>query len=480
VYSVWPMRRTLNLRRWAGLATASALLLGARAEAKKMTLPELLELARQASPGLQAAGKAIEASQAQESEAWRNWLPQGDLLSIVAPSPKINCFAPTTDGSKAMYGVNTVDQNNCLQTSSPEARITDVNWKHIFTRTEVKLIQPLWDFGKISAGVEAAKAGIGVSQEKQNAARADVELNVRKAYWGLKLARDVLDMLDTGSGYVDDGQKKLEKDLENGTGTASVTDKLRIRTVRAEVDARILEAKRGQGFARDGLRVLLGAQAPDDIDVDDDDFAPIDVKDHPVSYYEDVARYSRPEAKLLGYAVRAKSALADLERRKEDPDLVLIGTAAFARAQDVQDPNNAFMSHYFNSTTAGVAAALRMQLDLGPRISRATRTSAEAAEIGFRRAEALGGIQLEVRKAYGEMAEASERIKAVQKGEKAAKSWISAVAQNFAVGLAEARDLTDALVAFFNMRYRYLQAVFDYNVAVAALTRATGATDIGP
>jgi outer membrane protein TolC len=288
----------------------------------------------------------------------------------------------------------------------------------------------------------------------------------------------VLDMLDTGSGYVDEGQKKLEKDLEQGTGNVSVTDKLRIRTVRAEVDARILEAKRGQGFARDAMRVLLGPQAPIDIDVDDEVFEPVEVKDRPVTYYEDLARYNRPEARLLDHAVKAKNALADLERLKAYPDVVLVFTGAFARAQDVDDPQNGFMSHYFNSTSAGLAAALRMPLDIGPKLARATRSSAEAAEIGYRRLEALGGIALEVRKAYGEMSEAAERIKAVQKGEKAAKSWISAVAQNFAVGLAEARDLTDALVAFFNMRYRYLQAVFDYNVAVAALTRATGASDL--
>jgi outer membrane protein len=138
------------------------------------------------------------------------------------------------------------------------------------------------------------------------------------------------------------------------------------------------------------------------------------------------------------------------------------------------------MSHYFNSKTAGVAAAVRMQLDLGPRLARATRTSAEAAEIGFRRVEGLSGISFEVHKAYAEMTEASERLKVVQKGEKAAKAWISAIAQNFAVGLAEARDLTDALVAFFNMRSRYLTAVYDYNIAVAALTRATGAQDLSP
>src|SRR5258708_22473042 len=138
------------------------------------------------------------------------------------------------------------------------------------------------------------------------------------------------------------------------------------------------------------------------------------------------------------------------------------------------------MSHYFRSKTAGIAAALRMQLDLGPRLARATRVSAEAAEMGFRRSEALGGIDLEVRKAYGEVTEAGERVKAVQKGEKAAKSWISAVAQNFALGLSEARDLTDALLAFFNMRYRYLQAVFDYNLPLPSLTRATGAAALSP
>ncbi|HEX4403558.1 MAG TPA: TolC family protein, partial [Polyangia bacterium] len=386
------MRTLESLRRSSlALAALTFITFGARAaHAKKMTLPELLELARQASPGVQAAGAVIEQSEAQVSEARRNWLPQGSLLSILAPSPKINCYPATTDGSKRM-DVGQTDQNNCVQTSSPEARITDVNWTRFFTRTEVNLIQPVWDFGKISAGVDAAQAGVGISQEKQNAARADVEQNVRKAYWGLKLARDILDMLDTGSGYVDDGQKQLDKDLEKGTGSATVTDKLRMRTVRAEVDARILEAKRGQQFARDGLRVLLGPQAPADVDVDDDDFAPVDVKDHPVTYYEDLARYNRPESKLLDYAVKAKGALAQLERRKEYPDLVLIGTAAFARAQDVQDPNNAFMSHYFNSTTAGVAAALRMQLDIGPRIARAMRVSAEADETGYRRAEALGG-----------------------------------------------------------------------------------------
>ena len=421
-------------------------------------------------PGLRASAAATAAMEAQVSEAKLNWLPQGDLLSLLAPSPNIRC----NDGT----GSTASTPNTCISTSSPEANLSTVSWDKVFTRTEIRLIQPVWDFGKISAGVDAAEAGVGLSRQKEAGARADLELNIRKAYYGLKFARDVLDMLDEGSGYVTDAEKKMEKDLFAGTGNATVTDRLRLRTVRAELDGRILEAKRLQGLARDSLRALLGPEAPGDIDVDDEPFDPPEVKERPVAYYEDLARMSRPEVRMLEYAVKAKHALALLERRKAYPDFVLIGTAAYAYAQTVDDPNNAFMSHYFNSRTAGIAAALRLQLDLGPKIARSWKTSAEAQEIEYRRTEALGGILLEVRRAYGETTEAVARVATMDKGQKAGKAWISAVAQNFAVGLAEARDLSDALVAFFGMRTRYLQAVFDLDVARDSVDSATGASEL--
>jgi len=40
------------------------------------------------------------------------------------------------------------------------------------------------------------------------------------------------------------------------------------------------------------------------------------------------------------------------------------------------------------------------------------------------------------------------------------------------------KHLSDALVAFFGMRTRYLQAVFDLHVARSALTRAIGSADL--
>jgi len=447
------------------------------AAAKKMTLPQLLDQARAAYPGLRANAAATEAMQANVSEAWRYWLPSGDLLSLFGPSPDIKCRA---NGLPNTMGLSDKDfrEQNCVSTSHGEASVNALSFSSIFTRTEIRIIQPIWDFGKISAGLAAARAGVDVSREKEAGARADLELNVRKAYYGRKLARELIDTLEEGSGYLDDGQKRIDSDLAKGTGTTTVTDKLRMRTVRAEVDARMLEAKRLADMARDGLRALLGPDAPADIDVDDEPLDPVELKTRPVTYYEDQARFNRPEVRLLDHAVRAKRALADLERRKEYPDLVILGQATLAYAGGVDNPQNAFVSHYFNSTGVGFGAALRMQLDLGPKLARADRTRAEADEVEYRRGESLGGIIFEVRKAYSELTEAQARTEAVHKGEKAGKAWISAVAQNFTVGLAEARDLSDALVAFFQMRARYLQSVYDLNIAASALARATGASGL--
>lgn len=433
------------------------------AAAKELTLPQLLEAARRGNPGILAGAAATDAMQAQLLEAHRSAWPSGELTSFVTAVPEIRC----------------VDLENCVATKSdpvhksPWQAIT--NLSGVFTRTDVRLVQPLYTFGKIDAGVDAAENGVAAIRHKQAGAAADVELNVRKAYWGRKLARELLDTLEQGTSYIDEAQKKIDKQLAEGSGNVTVTDRLRLRTVRAEIDARTLETKRLAALALTGLRTLLGTEAPPELDVDPEPLEPLEIPERPVTHYEEAARLNRPEVLALAYAARAKHALSLLEERREYPDVALVATGSYAYAPSVDSPTNAFANNPFNGLGFGLAATLRMPLDLGPRFARTDRARAEADETDLRRREALGGIALEVRKAYDEMSEAQARVTAVQKGEKAGKAWVTAVAQNFAIGLAEARDFSDALTAFFTMRARYLQSVYDLNIAAAALTRATGA-----
>jgi outer membrane protein TolC len=303
---------------------------------------------------------------------------------------------------------------------------------------------------------------------------ADVELNVRRAYWAAKLAREMLSMLDEGLDYLNDAQKKIDEELAEGTGNASVTDRLRLRTMRADIEARSLEAQRGADLAKAGLRALIGPSAPADLDVDD---APLETQTVPareLASYNDLAHAYRPEVKALEQMVSAKRALADLEWRRQYPDLVLLGTATYAYASSIDHPSNAFANNPYNTSGVGIAAAFRMPLDLFVKNAHAQRLRAEFREAELRRDDALGGINFEVEKAYTEMKEAEQRLTTVQKGEKAARQWIAAIMQNISVGLAETKDFSDALLAFFQARVRSLQGIYDHNIAVASLTRVSG------
>jgi outer membrane protein len=451
----------------------------ALADAKPFTLDALLELAKKNSPSLVAGVAATAVLEAQLLEANRSRFPSGELSSYVAPVPEIRCVTSTP--APAGVDPNTWRLSHCDGT---DWSFDKSNWADsitklsgVFTRTEIKLVQPLYTFGKLSAGISAAQSGVRASKSRQAGSVAELELSIRKAYWGVKLAREIQATLEEGVGYIEEAQKKIDKELADGTGEVSVTDRLRLRTVRAEIEARVLEAKRMGLLARSGIRTLIGLEAPSDLDVDEEALAPVETTSRSLKEYRELAMQNRPEVRALQEFIIAKQALADLEWKKQYPDLVLVGTAQYAYANNVDHPKNAFANDPFNSAGVGLAAALRMPLDLGVKNARAQRLQAEANESTAKQREALAGIGFEVEKAWNEMNEAYERLKVVQKGEKAGRQWISAISQNLAVGLAEAKDFSDALLAFFQARIRYLQTVYDHNVAVAALTRATG-TDI--
>jgi len=247
--------------RHAFLPLFLGLCLPATATAKKYTLDDLLEMARKGNPGLAAGAQATAGIEAQLLEAKRHRYPTGELNSVLAPTTAIRCQEWNPDTREWVVNSDkSYREDHCTRTgfsydtSSWADAVTQI--RGVFSRTELKLVQPIYTFGKISAGMAAAESGIKASQSRESGLLADLELNVRKAYWGAKLAHEILATLQDGIGYVDKAQKKIDQDLAEGTGDATVTDRLRLRTIRAEVDARILEAQRGADCARSSAPTL--------------------------------------------------------------------------------------------------------------------------------------------------------------------------------------------------------------------------------
>ena len=79
-----------------------------------------------------------------------------------------------------------------------------------------------------------------------------------------------------------------------------------------------------------------------------------------------------------------------------------------------------------------------------------------------------------MRDAYNKAREAGARMDTARQGEKSARGWVASVLQADAVGTASSKDLADAYLAYFTLHSRVLQSAYEWNVALAALSRATG------
>jgi outer membrane protein TolC len=459
--------------RALAFATALSLvaLASSPARATTYTLDQLLERAKGNWPGVAAAREALAGAQHQLSEANYLWAPTGEFTFGITGSPHVRC-ADATGYSDPNHEVR---ESNCIQTNAVTVtratNFVDVLPIHgVALALSAKVTQPLYTFGKIEAARNAAKAGVKIAEDQVEAARAEVMLNVVRAYWGLKWSRAAEQTLNDGRGRVKGWVDKIEHDLERGKGSWTETDLLRLKLAFDQIELALLEVHRAVEIAQAAVRVLSDdAEA----DIDPEEITTSEIIEKPRPYYEAAARTHRPEARMLDSAVGAMHSFRKLRIAQFLPDVALVTSVGYSYAQDVDDPKNAFMNHP-NGASAGMYLGLRLPIDIAGNLARYRRAGADMRNIEARRREALGGIALEIDRAYADAVEARHRYEKTAHGEKIARGWYNAVDQNIQIGTAAAHEVVDAARAYFEMRLGHLRAIMDVNVTLAVLQRTAG------
>jgi outer membrane protein TolC len=455
------------------------------AGATKYTLPQLLSRVKSDYPGVAAARANLDVADAQLSQARRLWWPTGQITFGFTLAPSIHCQRPVFSGADNPAGVgnpalnpdrtqvNVRDETNCINTdvnTSQAGNPGALNLTNPALKLDISLIQPIYTSGKIEAAIKLAHAGQDASQAQLAAAEADVVYNAVRAYWGLKAARASLATLTDGRDKVKEWVDTIDKELEQATGRYTEQDLRRLKVALDNIELGVLELRRAETIAHAALRTL---SADPTADVDDAELDLAEVVEHPLAYYEDAARFHRPEAKLLEAAGHALHAQRNLRLSEMLPDIGLVGSFNYSYVGDVDDPHNAFMNHP-NSLGVGLALAFRQPLDIPLRLAGFSKARAEERAFEQRRKEALGGIALEIEKAFADSDAARSRQKLTAHGEKIARGWYTSVDQLLQVGTVESKDLVDAARSYFEMRLQHLSAIMDLNVALAALQRAAG------
>ncbi len=333
---------------------------------------------------------------------------------------------------------------------------------------------PLWTFGKISNLWDAAEAQVAVGEHEVKKERNEVKLSVRKAYYGVELARDSLVLLRDAESRIDKYLGRLEKKVAEGEGDD--IELLKLKMYRAELDARDSEASRQETIALSGLRFLTGVRGA--FDIPD---KPLKRNPHelaPLARYLEAARLFRPEINMARAGVIAREAQLRMERARYYPDIALGLSAKWARAPEVTDQTNPYVQDNANYLHYGAALVLKWKLDFLPQTARLAQARAQLEEIRATERYALGGVAVEVEQAFAEAEDAARRLDAYTRATGYARQWLIKVQQGIDVGTFDDEDVVDPAKEYALKRFSQMSATFDYNMAIAKLALATGWDEI--
>jgi outer membrane protein len=425
------------------LALALVVLTQPANAAPKLTLEQVIEKTL-AGPRVTMANHEADAAAARISEADAARYPRATATLFGTISPKIECLDP-----------------ECTMTSPQNFAFA---FEGLFGSAQLDITQPLYTFGKITHARGAARAGHEAQRALADEAAGDQVVDAARAYWGVKLARELGYMLDDGIEEIEQAIERMEG--RTGADAPTVQDRQRVAVLLAQARVQRADAAAAERQALAGLRALTQIR---DADVDDEPLAAVE-RALPAT----VAGTSRPQLRAARAGAVAADELAEMAEAYYFPDLALVATAALARAQGVDDPPSAFANDPFNRTGAGAVLALQWTIEPWTVKARVARARAEARRAKAQRDLAAMGADYDAQTALAEATGARAKLDATEAGEKAGRSWVVSVLQSDAIGTAESRDLADAYLGWFGVRAAWAQSVFQWNVAVVRLGRALG------
>lgn len=434
-------------------ASAPRLEAGPRAATRAYDLRRCLELADRNHPNVLQARARLSAVRAQLDEAHYAPYSQWKMTGGVA-------LAPTVRGS-SIFSPNT----DVALTSS-----LGVAW-----RLGIDGVIPLWTFGKITNLWAAAEANVKVNEAGLEKERDAVRLDVRKAYFGLQLARDARLLLVDVRKALTSATERLEEEVDREE--ADPIDLLKLQTFAAELDVREAEADKYISVALAGLRFYTGVA---DLDIPDAPLQPPKHKLGHVSRYLTAARLYRPELMQARAGIAARSAQVRLARSQMFPDIGVGLQFGMGAAPEIANQINPFVSDPANFFSYGLAIGLQWKLDVLPQTARVRFAEAQLEEMAALERFAIGGVASEVEIAYAEVIEAQRRVDAYAKAAKYARRWLIMVQQGIDVGTVPDKDLIDPARSYAQNRYNQLNATMELDMAMSRLAKATGWDAIAP
>ena len=418
----------------------------------KLTLIECIKRAIENHPSVQEVKWDVALRESDLQQAKAGTYPTGEFTSV---------FGAVNDAKGSLAG------NRPIHTGG-------IDELGPFVRLEGQFVYPLYTWGKITNGINAASKGVeqeyaNVKQKKAEAAR-----EVKEFYYTLQYTQEVKSLL----GNVRDGFQKAvtaaDERIKESKGKISQLDVLNLKIGYAGVAKEVGKLDNGIELTKAALLRVMGL--PQTISFIPAEPAltpqPAHIKD--LDYYVQQLFKNRPEWHRLLLGIQAKEAELALTRSDYFPAFFLAVPIRYGYAPGRSRQTNPFAYDNFNFGAAGPVLGLRWNFDINGTAAKVARSEAELMKLQTQKKTAENSFPVEVKEAYLNVKETQERVKITEEGRKAGRTLVALSSANFELGIGEPQDIFLGLGNYTRAANDYYEAVRDYNIALAKLSLVVG------
>jgi outer membrane protein TolC len=334
-------------------------------------------------------------------------------------------------------------------------------------RTRLDLQWPIYSGGRTSALVQAATAEAEAVGRDLETVRADLLLEITRAYWASITADEAARVLEQALARVEAQLNDVRNQLT--AGLVAPSDVMSVEAQRSRQRLLLIDARNQQDIVAADLRRLTGLDpdAPFTLASSLSDPPPA-----PGSLDELLgeARRQRPERQAHEQRIRAAQRRTDAATARRRPFV------AIAAGYDYSSPNpRIFPRDAAWQDSWDVAVNVSWALwDGGRAAADVTAARASTAAAGERLAEFDDELEAEVRQRRLDLLSRLASIETAEDGVRSAAEARRVTSERFAAGVATSTELLDAQVALLSAELDRTRAQAEARLAEARLRRAIG------
>ena len=347
-------------------------------------------------------------------------------------------------------------------------------------RARLDLQWPIYTGGRVEALERLARIEADAAVDEIAAARADLTLEITRAFWALVTAREALGVVEESVRRVD--AHLLDARNQLAAGLVPPSDVLRVEAQQSRQRMLAIQAGTARDVAEAELGQLVGA--PDGASIDpaaalelppgSPGEAGAGLRPGPAAEALPAlvaeARQRRPERAALAKRVDATGERERAAAAGTKPTIGVGGGIDYARPNPRIFPRQGAWNR---SWDASVNVAWPI-FDGGRTSSEVAEAAASARAARARLAELDASIGVEIRQRFSEVVSSRAAIDAAMDGVRSAAEARRVIGERFAAGVAISSDVLDAQVALLQAELDRTQAVANARLADARLTRALG------